>query len=143
MHVVSIFPSLFNYSLFAPLILRAAVGIFLCLIAFDVIRNKPTNVTPAATYTTMPAPEVALKVKPNPNSIYGYIAFVLGILLIIGLATQAAALATIILLLINSIFRGRLLVASDTSSEAFIFVIVICLSLLLLGAGTPAIDLPL
>jgi uncharacterized membrane protein YphA (DoxX/SURF4 family) len=147
-HTLSLFPSLFDYQLFAPLILRIAVGVFLFLIGFDSVRKKKAaaivNEDSSAT-SESPADSTSPTKKATDSfvMIFGIVALLLSVCIILGAFTQGTALLVIILIVLNSISRGRLLDTSGTSGDALLLILIMCIALLLLGAGTPAVDLPL
>ncbi len=110
--MLSLFPQLFNYSQMAPFLLRLALAIVLFLTA------RQTGKT------------------------FATIKILSGILLLLGLFTQAAAIIVIALTLSEIIIaKKKQLVIEDKMSK--VMVIVIALSLLLLGPGLFSFDLPL
>jgi len=120
--MLSVFPDLFTYSLFAPLLLRVVVGAFLISKEYAVFKQATT-------------PYVKTK-----SIIY----IIAGVLLCIGLFTQVAALV-VALLVAFELWRDGMVkkILSRTETTLFVFILVISLSLMLSGAGFIAIDLPL
>ncbi len=113
------FPTLLAFSLFAPLLLRIVVG---CTFIHFGTKN--------------------LKLKDYKRAL-GYIEMIGGLLLIIGLFTQIVALIFTIylgLLLIDKMHKKNFL---TDGVNYYLILFVICLSLIITGAGFLAIDLPL
>src|SRR3989344_4279610 len=114
----SLFPELFNFSFLAPFILRIALGVPLIKHGFGKII----------------APQSALQ------RILGGIVFLSGIFLIIGLSTQAAAIAVSLIIIFSSIIMGGKHPRSWTER---LIKLAIAVSLILTGPGLFAFDLPL
>src|SRR3989339_803704 len=114
----SLFPELFNFSFLAPFILRIALGIPLIKHGFGKIIS----------------PQSALQ------RILGGIVFLSGIFLVIGLFTQAAAIAVSLIIIASSIImRGQ----HPRSWTERLIKLAIAVSLILTGPGLFAFDLPL
>ena len=114
----SLFPELFNFSFLAPFILRIALGVPLIKHGFNKIIS----------------PQSALQ------RILGGIVFLSGIFLVIGLFTQAAAIAVSLIIIVNSIMvRGQ----HPRSWTERLIKLAIAVSLILTGPGIFAFDLPL
>lgn len=73
----------------------------------------------------------------------GWLALVTGLLLVIGLFTQVAALVAAILALIAIIIKMRAGHALEHNVSYYFLILAIALALLTLGPGTFALDLPL
>ena len=133
----SLFPELFNFSFLAPFVLRIALGAPLIKHSFGKIIS----------------PQSALQ------KILGGIVFLSGIFLVIGLFTQAAAIAVSLIIIVNSIIMRPKFLTSETSveigstpvvggkhprpwAERFIK-LAVAVSLILTGPGLFAFDLPL
>ena len=114
----SLFPELFNFSFLAPFILRVALGVPLIKHGFAKIIAK----------------------ENTPQRIFGGDVFLSGIFPIIGLFTQAAAIAVSLIIIASSIIMRRQHPRSWT--ERFIK-LAIAISLILTGPGMFAFDLPL
>ena len=133
----SLFPELFNFSFLAPFILRIAFGVSLRKHGFGKIIS----------------PQSALQ------RILGGIVFLSGIFLVIGLFTQAAAIAVSLIIIVNSIIMRPKFLTSETSIEIGstpvvgekhprswterLIKLAIAVSLILTGPGMFAFDLPL
>ena len=132
-----LFPELFNFSFLAPFVLRIALGVPLIKHGFGKIIAK----------------------ENAPQRILGGIVFLSGIFLIIGLFTQAAAIAVSLIIIVNSIIMRPKFLTSETSveigstpvvggkhprpwAERFIK-LAVAVSLILTGPGLFAFDLPL
>lgn len=117
MHPLSIFPGLLTFQLVAPFLLRLVVGFFILSIGWD--RYK----------------------KPYKSACIIYA--VAGILLILGLYTQIAAILALIVLKFDFYMDKK---NGHVSREKFILQVVvniIVISLLFTGPGFLAFDLPL
>src|SRR3989338_10998089 len=113
-----LFPELFNFSFLAPFILRIALGVPLIKHGFGKIIAK----------------ESALQ------RILVGIVFLSGIFLVIGLFTQAAAMAVSLIIISSSIIiRGQ----HPRSWTERLIKLAIAVSLILTGPGLFAFDLPL
>ena len=114
----SLFPELFNFSFIAPFVLRIALGV-------PLIKNGFGK---------------AIAKEKTPQRIMGGIVFLSGIFLVIGLFTQAAALAVSIVIIANSIILWGQHPRSWTER---LVKLAIAISLILTGPGIFAFDLPL
>ena len=133
----SLFPELFNFSFVAPFVLRIALGIPLIVGGFRKIIAK----------------------EKTPQRILGGVVFLSGIFLVIGLFTQAAAIAVSLIIIVNSIIMRPKFLTSETSVEIGstpvvrgqhprswterLIKLAIAVSLILTGPGLFAFDLPL
>lgn len=115
--MLSLFPSLFTYSLLAPFFLRLVLGAVMIFFAFkNIQKRQQITVT------------------------FGVIQALCGVLLIIGLLTQLAALVLIIifgLLLVKQITKKAFL-SDGVNYNILLFII--ALSLLFTGPGLFAFD---
>ncbi len=133
--MLSLFPQLLVYSFFAPTLLRiTAACIFFYLVIFHTRNRKEV----AREISVLSYP-VAIWV----SSLFILIEFGVGLLLLIGLLTQLAALIGIIICLKIVLIKRGLRHISPLSHLTYILLIITCLSLLISGAGAIAIDLPL
>jgi len=126
--MLSAFPQLFNYSIFAIAGLRIFFGMWFLSYAYTTLFHKRTQESPNLSW---------LK-KANSG-----IAFLVGVFTFIGLFTQVAILLGLFVLLIQYYFSVR---SNKVTRETFMlgfYIAVIGLTLLFLGPGVPAIDLPL
>src|SRR3989339_1083019 len=114
----SLFPELFNFSFLTPFILRIALGV-------PLIKHGVGKI---------------ISQEKMPQRILGGIVFLSGIFLVIGLFTQAAAIAVSLIIIASSIIMGGKHPRSWT--ERFIK-LAIAVSLILTGPGLFAFDLPL
>ncbi len=130
------FPDLLTYSLLAPLILRLVVG--LIFIDLGVLKLKSEKGRWLASFEAMHLRPADLFVN-----LYAFLQIAGGILLIIGLWTQVAALMFVI-------FTGIELYIEMSAREVlkrdmvfYLLLFIISLSLLFTGAGAFAFDIPL
>jgi len=114
MILLNTFPLLLSFGLIAPLLLRVTVGLFFLTFAFQ---------------------------KGASAVLVRNIAFfILSILLILGAWTQVASIVSLVILagaFFSPTLRGRI------NRGTLILLFVICLSLIVSGAGFYAVDLPL
>lgn len=117
MHTLSLFPSLLTFGLFAPFILRLAVAYFILSLGLD--RYK------------------------KPYRLASIIYAIFGLLLVVGLYTQAVVILSIILISCDYFLDKGKTNFSKEKKILFFTMKVILLSLLLTGPGFIAFDLPL
>jgi len=119
--MLNVFPDLLAFGLFAPLILRAAVGFVFVRFGLSKILNYSTT----------------------NKRVLGIIEIIIGGSLIAGFYTQISALAAAIIL-IGAITIKRKNPKQIKSSLGFLLLLfVVSISLLVSGAGLFAFDLPL
>ena len=137
MQTLSLFPSLFTYQLLGIFMIRVALGfIFLRMCYVGIKYNKAEQV------------ESLNKLGLRPGNIFADIVSFIkgagGILLVLGLWTQAAVLATGGLMLIASMIKFYKPDVLPKHKLGFCLLLsTISFALLFLGAGAFAIDLPL
>ena len=116
--MLNLFPQLLNYSLIGPFILRGTIG----LVFLDL---------------------GILKFKSDQTKWLGGVKVIIGLMLIVGIYTQIATLVAIIM----SSFEFKTLWQSGNMMKRdmviYVLTLAITLSLLLTGAGTFSLDLPL
>ncbi len=117
MHPLSIFPQLLFLGLIAPLLLRVTVGLFILSLGWENYK-KPSK------WTTI---------------FYA----VSGILLVLGLYTQIAALVGIIIIKTDFWINKKTRMFSKNEMILYVMAVIILLSLLFTGPGFLAFDLPL
>lgn len=134
--MLNTFPSLLTYSWYAPLILRLVLGLILIDVGLLKFRGERRDwITLFSAYRITPARMFV--------SLYGALQTAAGVLIAIGLYTQIAALAVVILSGIEFYIEyteGGVLKRDITF---YILIFAIAASLLLTGAGAYARDLPL
>src|SRR3989338_3494927 len=130
------FPELLMYSLLGPLILRVLLGLIFIDLGFLKFRSEKERWF--ASFETLGLRPASLFV-----SLYALLKIIGGLLLVVGLWTQVAALAFVIFTGIELYieWQAREILKRDLVFYALIFVI--SLSLLLTGAGAYAVDIPL
>ncbi len=118
--MLSIFPSLFDYSQLAPLILRVSLAIILI------------------------KPGYSLIIQCSPKLEKGFAAarILSGVFLLLGFLTQAATLAVILIIIAETIIAKRQGV-ENKNKELKALVFAMALALMFLGPGALSIDLPL
>ena len=122
--MLSLFPSLLSWSQISPLIIRLTLGITLAWFGYQKIRGKG-------------------KSSGSNSAVYGGVEIFVSIFLIIGLFTQLAALVNAIILIIKLGFKAREGKLLSDGVNYYIILLVMCVSLMVTGAGLFAFDLPL
>ena len=110
------FPDLLMYSFFAPTVLRVAVAVFLFYTAYAMFQQKA-----------------------NRAHRVGHIIF--GLMLLLGLYTQIAALIGALGALAGIIFVHK--IPHGMPRSMLVVLLAVCISLLMTGAGAMAFDIPL
>jgi uncharacterized membrane protein YphA (DoxX/SURF4 family) len=135
-HVVTPFPFFLDYGFYAPLILRITLGLYALAIGFSAHHKNVTIVASESTIT-----ETRPELTPV-QMVYRGLFILAGISFIIGYYTQISAIVVVILMLV-SIFDKRARITPEVARVELTLLIIIALSILVLGAGPFAIDLPL
>jgi len=131
--MLTLFPSLLFYKFFAPTILRVAASGVIIALAYEHFLKR-TDIEKLLT------PLVGKLASPA-TWLWVLIEAAVAVALLVGFYTQAAAIVGIILAIKSLIMRPRALVPFGHVADWLL--LVICLSLLLTGAGAFAFDLPL
>ncbi len=145
--MLSVFPDLLAFGLLAPLLLRVALG--LMFVRFGLHKLGRGRADKSAFFDSMGW-------KPGNYFAFGFgiIELATGVLLVVGLYTQIAALITIIILLGALIIKtsplrrpaeeaGKHALGIESGKGFLALLFIISLSLLVSGAGFFAFDLPL
>lgn len=137
MHIVSLFPHLFDYQLLGIFLIRVTLGIIFVYFWYEKIALQrkerihffeKLGLRPAKTYFFI------------ISSLEG----IAGAFLVVGFLTQAAALVTGILMTIATFIKWRNPSALHRNTiEFYIILAIVSYALLFLGPGAFAIDLPL
>lgn len=138
--MLSVFPNLLDYSLLAPLLLRLGLGALFFFRGIDLVKQKGNNLPWKSFWQKRISDEKITKVI----FIHGITQCLIATAFIFGFLTQVAAIFAITLTLIEWQQDNESDTPKDTDRKfSHIFVILISISLLFLGAGFLAIDLPL
>ncbi|HEY4508161.1 MAG TPA: DoxX family protein [Candidatus Paceibacterota bacterium] len=129
------FPDLLAFGLVAPLLLRVAVGLMfvnagikkLCRKSWVISLFERLNLKPASSYAVA----------------FGVVEVVSGFLLVVGLFTQIASLATLVVSVFMLYEKNKRPAEMPGSRGVFLLLCIISLSLLFSGAGFLAFDVPL
>ncbi len=136
--MLSTFPELFTYALLAPFILRIVLGGF--FIFQGIRRHKQDSQESTAWANFWGNKKIgSLSIAP----ILTKVQIVLGIFLFVGLYTQISAILAIVFVLVEAYKRNSNARLSFQEVWMLIFTIAMAKSLLFLGAGLLAFDLPL
>ncbi len=120
--MLSVFPSLLSWQLVAPLIMRLALGAIFIHWAYRSFKNKNASAQKKA---------------------IGIVEGISGILLVIGLWTQVAALIAIVYLLVGIYHKISKKAFLTDGVNYYLVLLVIAVSIIVSGAGLIAFDLPL
>ncbi|MEX0652200.1 MAG: DoxX family protein [Candidatus Paceibacterota bacterium] len=134
--MLSIFPSLLIFGIFAPFILRVVVGAYLLHIGWGHLTTQRETLVEKL-YARLGSPTTIFIVFG------GLFEVVLGLFLIAGFLTQVMALLGGLYALKLLWFKKEFPVLVPHERIFYILLFAIFLSLLLTGAGAPAVDLPL
>ena len=134
--MLNTFPDLLTYSMLAPFILRVIIG--LIFVDLGILKFKSERKRWRDMFNVFHIRPANLFV-----SLYGLIQIVGGALLIIGLWTQVAALIAFIVSMLAYYLKGRYPNFIENYKFFFFLLALIAVSLLFLGAGFLAFDLPL
>ncbi len=136
MAMLNTFPSLLTYSLLAPLILRVVLGVILIdlgLLKFRGEKSRWMNTFEGLNFK--PAEPLV--------SVMGLIEIIGGLMLVVGLYTQIAALIFVVLFAIEFYIEYAEANVLKRDLVFYVLCLAISLSLLLSGAGAFAFDIPL
>jgi uncharacterized membrane protein YphA (DoxX/SURF4 family) len=123
--MLSIFPNFFTYSLLVPTALRLFLGLFLLKAAwsnYQLVRQA---------------------MKPQKALFWSVLKLIGAVLILSGFLLQPTAIVFALLTLNLIIMRNKIPVAQKYPVEFYILLIIAYLSLVVLGPGLYAIDLPL
>jgi uncharacterized membrane protein YphA (DoxX/SURF4 family) len=124
MYTLSLFPSLLSFGLLAPLLLRLTLGIVVFFWGYHGVKSAGS--------------------KDDPRKIaFNILDLIVGVLLIVGLFTQLAALITAVILTVKLVNKARAKALFTDGVNYYFILFVIALSLLFSGAGFLGFDLPL
>ena len=130
------FPDFLTYSMLAPFLLRATVG--LIFLDLGIIKFKSEKPRWVASFD-------ALGLRPSDLfvALYGSLQIIGGLMFLFGAYTQIAALAFVIFTGCELYIEMKAREVLKRDMAFYLLLFVISLSLLLTGAGAYAIDLPL
>jgi hypothetical protein len=133
--MLSLFPDLLFLGIFATTMVRIAAGLAFCYAAYRILITKR-----AIADTRLPlighTPEWMIMLS-------ALITLGTGILLFVGMWTQGAAIVGMLIALKHGLGARRYEAIVPLSLGTYALLFVICLSLLVSGAGAFAVDLPL
>jgi len=131
------FPLFLNYPLFGPTLLRVVLAAYVIWLGF--IKFSPIVMVKTVHFFE--------SMGFRPGLVYakllGVGEIVIGFLLLIGLLTQIDSIITLIISVVALVVSVRHKEVGLREPGVYIFIIAICISLLFLGAGFFAADLPL
>ena len=124
MHPLSLFPSLLTWQELSPLLIRVVLAVTLAYFGYEKIKGRGTS-------------------SGSNTLIYGAVEILIAVFLFVGLYTQLAALLNAIILVIKLGFKIRDKKFLSDGVNYYVLLLIMCLSLLVTGAGFLAFDLPL
>ena len=134
--MLSVFPDLLTYHQIAPLILRIVLGLIFISFGYEALTGEKQRWQKVFEM---------IKLRPSAffEKLFGLVEIIGGIMLIIGLFTQVAALVFSIISLAELIIEYREPVLLKNSIFFYLLLLTISASLIFTGAGFAAFDLPL
>lgn len=132
--MLNTFPQLLTYGFFAPTLLRAAAALVFLYMAYIVYQHR-------AQAAQTPLPIVGVQSWAPGFTIAVYTA--IGLMLLAGYYTQIGAILGAIAAFKELFWGKRLQMLFPLSRSTSFLLLVVCLSLLVTGAGALAFDLPL
>lgn len=135
--MLNIFPSLLDFYLVVPLILRVVVGVL--FFRFGVHKVSKKHSLKCTGYFQA----LGVKRANTLTPVVGVIEIIFSISLILGLYTQLGAIVLGSISLITYLLMKSKKVTLSHTQDFYFLLFVINLSLLITGAGAYAIDLPL
>jgi hypothetical protein len=137
--MLSAFPDLFTYGLFAPFVLRLGLAFFVGSLAATNLKNNGENASAASESIVPKIPGVRYQKK----TIYGVFCAILAALLFFGLFSQVAALITLLVIALEWRVKKSAGIMLKPEHMAMVLAAAIAVSILFSGAGFFAFDLPL
>ena len=134
--MLNTFPDLLTYSFFAPTLLRVAVALVFAYLAWHHWSARRACTGEIASF-------VSSSVAGGLCMVYALIEALVALGLIVGVYTQVAALVGAVITLKILVLKRSFHQTAPLSRTAYALVCVICISLLITGAGALALDLPL
>ncbi|OIP64974.1 hypothetical protein AUK15_02695 [Candidatus Nomurabacteria bacterium CG2_30_43_9] len=137
MQTLSLFPSLLDFQMLGVFMLRATLGLIFVYFWYEKVTHQRAERT-----------HFFEKLGLRPSKVYFWtvssVEGIAGSLLVVGLYTQGAVLATGTLMLVATLIKWRKPSALPRNTiEFYIILAVVSFSLVFLGPGAFAIDLPL
>lgn len=133
--MLSLFPGLLFLAPLATTLVRAAAGLLFAIVAFRMVLTRDA-ISQARVIIIGHIPHWMVWVS-------AIVTFIVGILLIVGLWTQGAAIVGMLIAIKHGLGVRKYRNILPLSGSAYFLLFVICLSLLFSGAGAFAFDLPL
>lgn len=127
--MASIFPVLFDFSIFAVFLLRITTSLFFLTFGLRLMRAA----------RLFPEKRTVVKVV---GFLYGSLNLLVAILLLVGMYTQIAAILGVLLAGLT-LAQNITSPSTKSSQQVQLLLFVLCLSLLFLGPGWLAVDIPL
>jgi len=134
--ILSTFPLLLNYHLAAPALIRIIAGIFFLVAGYQKLTIRKAKYIEVFQV-------IGLKWPKFVTIFVGIAELIGGVLLFIGLFTQIAALVLAIVAIVALIIKSQRPDLLERTAWTYVLLLAILLSLLLSGAGSLALDLPL
>ena len=134
--MLSVFPSLFSYSLLVPLVFRLVIGLTFITFGYGNVTKKRESKLNLLS---------GLKLRPAGFWLWclSLMEMIGGLMLVVGIATQVIALIFSIFIILKIIGQSRGLEITSLSQSTLFLLALISASLLFLGPGFYSVDLPL
>ncbi len=133
--MLNLFPQFLNYSFFAPFVLRVAVAFVFFFLGSLHVRYRADVARELSLFNHQIARWAA--------HAFGVIEYVIAVALLFGFETQLAALFGLVVCLKVVLIKRGLRHISPLSHLTYVLVMVVCVSLLMTGAGAFALDVRL
>jgi|SRR5665213_1345137 len=130
-----LFPHLLDYQFFVPTLLRLVAGLFFAYIASRMIVTREE--------ITEQRVMIVGRIRNWMVWLSALVTLAVGILLFVGLWTQAAAIVGMLISLKHGLGVKKYSSILPLSGSAYILLFVICAAILFAGAGALAFDLPI
>jgi len=134
--ILNTFPTLLTFGIFAPLILRVILGFIVINLGYLKLTSEKNAWQQLFETINIHPSRIFVKVL-------SYIEIIGGLMLIAGAYTQLTAMVFAVLFFCEAVLEYRDPVLEKRNLTFYILIFGIALSLIFLGAGALAIDLPL
>ncbi len=134
--MLALFPSLLDFSILAPVLLRLVVGLLFVRYGVHKLNSKRHSFYRKGIDKEKQVSSMALR-------IIGMLEVLGGVFLVLGLYTQLVSLVLIVIVFMALISKRSGKISTTFPQEHYILLIAVLLSLMFLGAGIFAFDIPL
>ena len=135
MHILSLFPQILFLAPLGTTLLRISAGLMIVYMGYHIINSREE-----ISRARLP---IVGHLAPSLWLVSGSLTCMIGVGLIVGYFTQAFAIAGALLTIKHLLGLRHYASLLPLSTSGYILLLVICLSLIVSGAGALAFDLPL